>query len=132
VVDIVFPVAPFPRSVKKAASLSAPSIRLCSTCTCFTWFPVASSNRGLGVTRRSFLHAWLGASVPVQSSAITPLRVEFDAVRRIRNHQPRLVLTQQPRDRFSNDYIPETFVIGGNDEPRRVCALRIAPTFPGK
>src|ERR1017187_6949846 len=42
--DIEFPDAPSPRLAKKDASLSAPAIRLFSTRTCSTWFPVAVSN----------------------------------------------------------------------------------------
>ena len=42
--DTEFPEAPSPTLAKKDASLSAPAIRLFSTRTCSTWFPLAVSN----------------------------------------------------------------------------------------
>src|SRR5580700_6232859 len=46
----------------------------------------------------SIARAWLGRTVAVQAGAIAPLRVEFDSIRRICDHQPRLTLADQPRD----------------------------------
>ena len=50
----------------------------------------------------ALLHvARLGRPAAVQAGAIAPLGIQFNPVRRIGHHQPRLALAQQPRHGFS-------------------------------
>ncbi len=61
--------------------------------------PVGSrvaGDRGLGVTLRAALHVRrLGRAVLVDSSSVPPFRIQFDSVRRICHHQPRLAFAEQ-------------------------------------
>ena len=60
-----------------------------------------AGDRGFGVTSGALLQvAWLGRAVAVEACAIAPLRVEFDPVGRIGNHEPWLTLAQQARHGF--------------------------------
>lgn len=54
-------------------------------------------NRRLGVTFAALFHVtWLGGAVAIESSTIAPFRVQFDSVRWICNHEPRLPIAKQP------------------------------------
>jgi len=60
-----------------------------------------AGDRSLGVTLGAIFHvARLGRSTTVESRPIAPLRIQFDSVRRVRHHQSRLSLAEQPRDSF--------------------------------
>ena len=66
-----------------------------------------AGDRGLGVASGAVLHvARLGRPAAVQAGAITPFAIELNPVRRVRNEQPRLALTQEPRDGLRAGGVP--------------------------
>jgi hypothetical protein len=56
---------------------------------------------GLVVTFGPVLHiAGFGRPAAIQAGAVTPFGIEFNTVRRVGDHQPRLALAEQPPDRL--------------------------------